>query len=239
VWGIRGGPSAATTFGNVMHNTIRQFIAAMRKGLRFSFDEVVTTFRREWTSAGFEDRHQEELYLGDGIEQLRTFHASCLTAAANVVGQERRFTIHCENGVDLTGRMDQINRIAPGEVEIIDYKTGKPKSEAHAAKDLQLSVYALAAREVLDVTPVRLIYYNLQTNECVSASRDAKQLQEVRGTIQEVAGDIRAREFPARPGFVCKNCEFRFVCPAHESGLARSATLDSAEREAIRSSLHE
>ena len=238
VWGIRGGPSAATTFGNVMHNTIRQFIAALRKGLRFSFEEVVTVFRREWTSAGFEDRHQEELYLSDGIEQLRAFHASCLTATANVAGQERRFTIHCENGVDLTGRMDQINRIAPGEVEIIDYKTGKPKSETHAAKDLQLSVYALAAREVLDVTPVRLIYYNLQTNECVSASRDAKQLQEVRGTIQEVAADIRAREFPAHPGFVCKNCEFRFICPAHESGLARcSTTPNTAEQEAIRSSL--
>lgn len=237
VWGIRGGPSAATTFGNVMHNTIRQFIAALRKGLRFGFDEVAAVFRREWTSAGFEDRHQEELYLSDGIEQLRAFHASSLAAPARVVGQERRFTIHCENGVELIGRMDQINRLAAGEVEIIDYKTGKPKTEAHAAKDLQLSVYALAAQEVLDVTPVRLIYYNLQTNECVSASRDAKQLQEVRGTIQEVAADIRAREFPARPGFVCKNCEFRFLCPAHESRLAQGETAGSAEREAFRSSL--
>lgn len=229
VWGLRGGPSAATTFGNVMHNTIRQFIAALRKGLRFSFEEVVSIFRREWTSAGFEDRHQEELYLSDGIEQLRAFHGSCLAASTNVAGQEKRFTIHCEHGVDLIGRMDQINRIAAGEVEIIDYKTGKPKTEAHAAKDLQLSVYALAAHEVLDVTPVRLIYYNLQTNECVSASRDAKQLQEVRGTIQEVAGDIRAREFPARPGFVCKNCEFRFVCPAHE-GASRTRSGGSEKQ---------
>ncbi len=205
-----------------MHNTIRQVIAALRKGLRFGFDEVVTIFRREWTSAGFEDRHQEELYLSDGIEQLRAFHASSLAAPAHVVGQERRFTIHCENGVQLTGRMDQINRIAAGEVEIIDYKTGKPKLETHAEKDLQLSVYALAAREVLDVNPVRLIYYNLQTNQCVSASRDEKRLQEVRGTIQEVAFDIRAREFPPRPGYVCKNCEFRFLCPAHESRSKRS-----------------
>ena len=94
-------------------------------------------------------------------------------------------------------------------MEIVDYKTGKPKTETHADKDLQLSVYALAAREELDVKPVRLVYYNLQNNECVSATRDEKQLKEVRGTIQEVAADIRAREFPARPGFICKTCEFR------------------------------
>jgi DNA helicase II / ATP-dependent DNA helicase PcrA len=224
VWGIRSGPAAATTFGNVMHNTIRQLIAALRKGLRLSFEELVGIFRREWTSAGFEDRHQEELYLNDGIEQLRAFHTTALASSAHVVGQEKRFVIKCENGIELIGRMDQINRVAPGEVEIIDYKTGKPKTEMHAQKDLQLSVYALAAREVLDVKPVRLIYYNLQDNSCVFASREEKQLQELHGTIQEVGADIRAREFPARPGFVCKHCEYRFLCPAQESKSMQSET---------------
>jgi CRISPR/Cas system-associated exonuclease Cas4 (RecB family) len=84
-----------------------------------------------------------------------------------------------------------------------------------------------------------LIYYNLQNNQCVSAARDEKQLQEVRGTIQEVACDIRAREFPARPGYICKNCEFRFLCPAHESRMARDQTSDDAERSAVRASLQQ
>jgi DNA helicase II / ATP-dependent DNA helicase PcrA len=229
VWGIRSGPSAATTFGNVMHVTIRQFIAALRKGVRLEFDEVAAIFRREWTSAGFEDRHQEDLYLHDGMEQLRAFHASTLAAPPHVIGLEKRFTLHCDNGVELIGRMDQINRIAAGEVEIIDYKTGKPKSESHADKDVQLSIYALAAREVLDVNPVRLIYYNLQNNECVSASREEKQLKEVRDTIQEVASDIRARDFPARPGFICKYCEYRSLCPTQESAAALRDRAESAE----------
>jgi DNA helicase II / ATP-dependent DNA helicase PcrA len=220
-----------------MHNTIRQFIAALRKGLRLSFEEVVTIFRREWTSAGFEDRHQEELYLNDGIEQLRAFHTSALNTPAHVTAQEKRFTIKCDNGIELVGRMDQVNRVAPGEVEIIDYKTGKPKSETHAQKDLQLSVYALAAREVLDVKPVRLIYYNLEDNSCVVGSREEKQLQELHGTIQEVAFDIRAREFPARPGYICKYCEFRFLCPAQESRSVQIENDKPAEQEAVRSSL--
>ena len=60
VWGIPGGPHAATTFGNVMHTTIKQFMAALRKGQRLTFEEVAMIFRREWTSAGFEDSYQEE-----------------------------------------------------------------------------------------------------------------------------------------------------------------------------------
>ena len=49
-----------------------------------------------------------------------------------------------------------------------------------AAKDLQLGVYALAAREVLDLDPVRLVFYNLMTNEAVASTRDAKALKETK-----------------------------------------------------------
>jgi RecB family exonuclease len=199
-----------------MHTTIRQFIGALRKGLRLGFEEVAAIFRREWTSAGFEDRHQEELYLAEGIAQLQAFYESNIASIAHVIAQEKAFVLHCDNGVELIGRMDQINRIAPGEVEIIDYKTAKPKSESQAQKDLQLSIYALAARELLEVDPVRLVYYNLQDNRCVAASRDQSQLQQLRATIQRVASDIRAGEFPARPGFICKNCEYSPLCPTQE-----------------------
>jgi RecB family exonuclease len=219
VWGIPGGPRAATTFGNVMHTTIKQFIEALRKGRRLPFEEVETIFRREWSSAGFEDDYQEECYQRDGIEQLRAFYASCLDSPPDVIAQEKRFALELENNVQITGRIDQINRLGPGEVEVVDYKTGRPKTALHARNDLQLGIYALAAREDLEVEPARLVYYNLQNNECVATTRDEKQIAELRGTIQEVAADIRAREFPALPGFQCKTCEYRFICPTQEPRL--------------------
>jgi DNA helicase-2/ATP-dependent DNA helicase PcrA len=217
VWGIAAGPRAATTFGNVMHTTIKQFIEALRKGRELPFEDVEAIFRREWSSAGFEDSYQEECYQRDGIEQLRAFHASCLASPPDVFAQEKRFTLELDNNVQVTGRMDQVNRVAKGEAEIVDYKTGRPKTEAHARNDLQLGIYALASREELGLEPVRLVYYNLQTDERVVATRADKQLQEVRGAIEEVAADIRAREFPARPGFQCQTCEYRFLCPAQEA----------------------
>jgi len=216
VWGLRGGPAAAMTFGNVMHTTIKQFIASLRKGLRPPFEDVADIFRREWISAGFEDSCQEECYQRDGMEQLRAFHATCLDAPQDIFAQEKPFTLELENNVRVTGRLDQVNRAGPGAVEIVDYKTGKPKTETDARKDVQLSVYALAVREELELEPVRLVYYNLQTNQSVVAQRDEKQLRLVRGLIQEIAADIRAREFDPTPGHLCKSCEFRFLCPTHE-----------------------
>ena len=97
-----------------------------------------------------------------------------------------------DNNVVLTGRMDQVNCLAHGEEEIVDYKTGKPQNEGRAKKDVQLSVYALAAREVFDWNPVRLTLYFLRTNRAVSTTRDDKNLNKVRSEIQEAAADIRA-----------------------------------------------
>ncbi len=235
VWGLRGGPGAAMTFGNVMHTTIREFLGALRKGRPLPpFEEVETIFRREWSSAGFEDRYQEECYLKDGLEQLRAFHAACVAAPPDIVAQEKAFALELENNVQVTGRIDQINRVsgdagdamvgrlgrpdASAEVEIVDYKTGRPKTEEKARKDLQLGIYALAAREALELNAQRMVYHSLQNNERVIGTRDAKQLADVRNTIQEVAADIRAREFPPTPGYHCKDCDYWSLCPAQEAG---------------------
>jgi DNA helicase-2/ATP-dependent DNA helicase PcrA len=223
-WGLRGGPAAAISFGSVMHNTIKYFIGELAKGRALPFEEVEKKFELEWTSAGFEDEYQEQEYKKDGLTQLRAFHASTLTSPPGVIAQEKAFELPLENNVVLTGRMDQVNRIAVGEEEIVDYKTGKPRDEDKARKDLQLSVYALAAREVFDWNPARLTFYNLQTNQAVSATRDDKKLNKVRSEIQEAAADIRAGKFPPKPGFWCKFCDFESICPAREQGAAASAS---------------
>jgi hypothetical protein len=41
-------------------------------------------------------------------------------------------------------------------------------------------------------------------------------LAETKSTIADVASQIRAREFPVKPGFGCKYCDYKTLCPAHE-----------------------
>jgi DNA helicase-2/ATP-dependent DNA helicase PcrA len=212
------------SFGSVMHNTIKYLVGEIAKGHALPFEEVEKKFELEWTSAGFEDDYQEQEYKKDGLAQLRSFHATTLAAPPEVIAQEKPFELPMENNIVLTGRMDQVNRIGTNEEEIVDYKTGKPKDDDKAKKDLQLSVYALAAREVFDWNPTRLTFYNLQTNQAVSSTRDDKKLNKVRAEIQEAAADIRAGEFPPKPGFFCKFCDYESICPAREQGTAASAS---------------
>jgi ATP-dependent DNA helicase UvrD/PcrA len=230
LWSVRGGPHAAMTFGNVMHTTIKEFVAEVRKRGRVPLEEVLAIYEREWSSAGFADDYQEQEYRKAGREQLEAFHESYSATPADVLYQEKPFELALENEVIVTGRIDQVNRIGKGAAEIVDYKTGKPRDAKKANDDLQLSIYALAAREVLELEPKRLVLYNLMSNEAVATSRDAKSLAAAKQKIGEVADQIRAGEFSAKPGFGCRYCDFKPLCPAHEQLISIRPPIEHAKR---------
>jgi DNA helicase II / ATP-dependent DNA helicase PcrA len=219
LWSLKEGPAASLSFGAVMHTTVRRFIDQFRKGVKLPFEEVVRVFETEWTSAGYEDEYQESEYKKDGIEQLRVFHADFLANPPEVLEQEKSFELPLENNVIINGRIDQINSLGKKDVEIIDYKTGKSRKEADARRDLQLSIYAIAAKEILELNPVRLAFHYLQNNQVQSTTRTDKQLDEAQKVVQEAAADIRAAEFSPKRGFACRGCAYKPVCPAYEESL--------------------
>jgi DNA helicase II / ATP-dependent DNA helicase PcrA len=218
-WSLKEGPAATLSFGAVMHTTVRRFIDQFRKGVKLPFEEVVRVFETEWTSAGYEDEYQESEYKKDGIEQLRVFHAEFLANPPEVVEQEKSFELPLENNVIINGRIDQINSLGKKDVEIVDYKTGKSRKEADARRDLQLSIYAIAAKEILELNPVRLAFHYLQNNQVQATTRTDKQLDDAQKVVQEAAADIRAGEFSPKRGFACRGCAYKPVCPAYEESL--------------------
>ena len=222
VWFIEGEAKATWTFGRVIHSTIRRSVAELKKGHKLPFAEVERIYETEWSAIGYEDDYQEEEYKKDGLEQLRTFYQGLLAEEVEILEQEKGFELDLENNVVVKGRIDQINSLGRKDVEIVDYKTGKAKKDSEANKDLQLSIYAIAAKEIFELNPVRLVFHYLQDNKRQTTTRSPKQLAEAQKTVQEVAAEIRAGQFEAKPGFQCRACAYRPICPAHEEELAAS-----------------
>jgi DNA helicase-2/ATP-dependent DNA helicase PcrA len=211
---IPTGPQPALTFGNIMHQCVRHYFELRKKG-EAHFEDLEDFYLRSWKDAGFEDEYQEQAYKKAGLEQLREFVKKQEKNAVLPLGMETHFALDLGD-VTLEGRIDQINPLEDRAVELVDYKTGRPPSQRDADQSLQLSVYALAAREQMKLTPARLTFYSLTNNAPVSTVRTQKDLEEVRAQVREVAEQIRQQWFPPKPGFVCKYCDYVMVCPAHE-----------------------
>jgi DNA helicase-2/ATP-dependent DNA helicase PcrA len=220
LWSLQEGAKATLTFGRVIHGTIRRMMAELKKGNRLPFDEVQRIYETEWSTVGYEDDYQQGEYKKDGLEQLRIFHQAMLDQPLLVLELEKNFELPVENDVILKGRIDQINSLGRSDVEIVDYKTGAPGKDSDARKNLQLSVYAIAAKEIFELNPVRLVFHYLQNNQRQETTRNPKQLDEALKIVQEVAADIRASNFPAKEAFICRSCAYRPICPAHEERLS-------------------
>jgi ATP-dependent DNA helicase UvrD/PcrA len=212
-------PQAALTFGNIMHQSVRHYFKLRKKG-KVSFDNLSQFYLGSWKNVGFEDAYQEETYRKSGLSQLSEFteRHNSIPIDAESVSMEVHFEITMQDVV-LEGRIDQISTVEPGDpakVQLVDYKTGRPRSQKDADKSLQLSVYALAARRRMGLDPQSLVFYNLTNNQPVASVRTQKELEAVQQKIMSVAEEIRRMIFPPTPGFVCKYCEFVPICPAHE-----------------------
>jgi DNA helicase II / ATP-dependent DNA helicase PcrA len=216
---IPTAPQAALTFGNLMHRSIRHYFELRRKSPP-PFSEVEAFYLDRWKSVGFDDDYQEETYRKAGLDQLRAFveRQNATPLDCRNIQMEQAFRMDFEE-MTLEGRIDQVTLLEPVReraVELIDYKTGRPRTEKDAQKSLQLSVYALAAKKALHLNPARMTFYNLTNNEPVSTVRTPEDLEEAIGKAREVAIQVRDGRFDPTPGFVCRWCEFIPVCPEHE-----------------------
>ncbi len=212
---LSAGPSAALTVGAVLHECVKQFFAWKKTESKFPVERLEQWLDQRWRSVGFEDEYQERRYRADALDQLRRFYAKHIDQGVEVLEQEKDFEFRLGD-VTLIGRIDQMNGESGGRVELIDYKTGRPKEQRDAEKSLQLSVYALACREFFHRPPATLSFYNLVNGEKVSTERSATQLELDRAHIQEIAVDIRRRIFPPVKSFFCGYCEYFSICPAWE-----------------------
>jgi RecB family exonuclease len=101
-------------------------------------------------------------------------------------------------------------------VVITDYKTGRPKSQEDADESLQLTLYALAARETWGYEPERLVFHNLEGNAAVVTQRTTIELEEAKLKVEDIAACIAEGKFEAKAGMHCNFCAYRFLCPKTE-----------------------
>jgi DNA helicase-2/ATP-dependent DNA helicase PcrA len=215
-WNLPRDVAAALHYGAAMHRVLHTFYDAQRYGRALADDDLIELFRADLAAAGIADRYQYELYLRQGTAQLRQFFEVARSAPPpEVMETEHRFELQVGSS-KLTGRVDRMDRTGPDTIAIVDYKTGKPCSQEDADESLQLSLYALAARETLGKNADRLVLYNLENNTAVCTTRSDAELEEAKLRVQKVADGIARGEFPANPKYHCAFCPYRNLCPATE-----------------------
>ncbi|MGZ4816853.1 MAG: ATP-dependent helicase [Terriglobales bacterium] len=218
-WNIPGESAPALHFGNAVHTALKAYNDAVQAGRPLKIEDFLKVFTTQMEISPFDDAHQKQLYLEQGLRQLEDFYyLRNIESVPHVLATEKVFSL-IVGGVKVVGRIDFAARTPKGGVAIVDYKTGRAKDEEEAERSLQFSIYALAVQQEWNELPERIAFYNLETNAPAETSRTADQLTDTRAKIQEVAQAIQAGKFRPRTGFHCNWCGYRELCPVQEEPL--------------------
>ena len=223
-------------FGIVVHQVLERYHADGGGTL----EQMLALLDAGWRRAGFGESERDRELFDKARDALTRYHARLGgEGASQPVWFERQFDFRL-GPHHLRGRVDRVDRVggaavpatdvdrtaggsragvefAAGDYELIDYKTSRPKTAEQLHDDIQLSLYALAAREDWGLESSQQAYYYVLDDLKVPVARDERDAQWVTGVVLEVGEGILAQEFDPTPSrSACSICDYRIVCPAAE-----------------------
>jgi len=231
VFRIPQEPTIHQRFGIVVHQVLERFHARSGSGggsgsasgwgsgeaVSGSLPELLGLLDASWRRGGFGESEEERQLRGKAAAALTQYHTRFQSSESEPMWFERAFSFKLGPHL-LRGRVDRVDRLPGGEYELIDYKTGRPKSPTQLVDDVQLSLYAVGAREAWRLDSSQQAYYYVLDDQKVAVPEDRRDrfdwIQEV---AMGVADGIMSQGFEPTPSFAaCSMCDYRLVCPAAE-----------------------
>ncbi|HZO09414.1 MAG TPA: ATP-dependent DNA helicase, partial [Myxococcota bacterium] len=213
VFRIPSEPTINQRFGILVHQVLERYHAPdAGQGL----PELLGLLEAGWRRGGFGDSEEERQLRAKATQALVRYHDRFREEGGEPVWFERSFQFKLGPHV-LRGRVDRVDRLPDGGYELIDYKTGRPKSAAQLREDVQLTLYAVGAREAWHLEAPSQSYYYVLDDQKVPVERSEEDRDWITDTVMEVGEGIQSQGFEPTPSFsACSMCDYRIACPAAE-----------------------
>ena len=213
--------TASLSFGTSIHNTLRDIYARHSKKEIVSKQILLQLLSFYWQHAGYENKRHEEQMKKQGEQYLSEYFDTLYSKKTIIGALELPFVLPIGNSqrqIKIGGKIDRVDILPDGKIEIIDYKTGKMSTKKEIDANLQLSMYALAASEIQGspfgkkAEDIILTMYYFDTKTSLSTTRSKEQLDGEKAKILSVASQIEMSDFICSGTQLCSRCEYSMFC---------------------------
>lgn len=218
VYKIPSSPSPAQSFGNSFHLTMKNFYEMVQKKQKPDKDMLYKILEENWIKEGYLEKSHERSSFNKAKKFLNYYLENYFDPKVTPLSLEQKFTVRIDNLL-IGGKIDRVDLFAD-KLRIIDYKTGSHSlTQREADRDLQLSIYALAATSIKDypfknINPekIELMLYYFEDPKIVVTSRTRKQLEEAKKIILDYKKQIEESDFKCSKSILCRSCEYKLFC---------------------------
>ena len=225
------------SFGNTMHLTLQRFyervqdLNAMKQDSLFGLPaevsvssnikvpplkELLDLYEKNWIGDWFESKRQREDYYAKGKEVLKQYYASNDNQWTIPVALEKYFKIPIGRYI-VHGKIDRVDSLPDGMLEIIDYKTGKSKEKVVGSDKDQLLIYQIAASTLTEYVNIgkvdQLTYYYLNDDLKISFIGSDKDIEVIKKKIIDTLDAMHEQDWHTitRETHSCRECESGLV----------------------------
>lgn len=205
-------------YGKQVHNLINIIHKEYERSKKIPTDRQITDLV---------DKHFYLRYAA--TKQAATLREACIKSLQNyvklgskhflrAVKTEQNFEMDFEEKALISGSIDLLQRIDGNDniLEIIDFKTGKPKSNFEEKYTHQVVLYAIAAREALlkDINKAYLHYIDTENIKPVEIDITTEKIKQTRQKLSDAISGITKNSFSRNPEKgLCGSCDWCHICP--------------------------
>lgn len=231
-------PGPALAFGSALHLALErtyQVIADRKIAGRFPEAELVAAWKDAWR----EERPGDLAVFEEGLAILKAYaRAHAMVDHESVLAIEQEFLLPVGR-FQVLGYIDRVDRVDAETIRIVDYKSNRVVfTRDEVDHDLQLSIYAMAARALWPwAKNVQLAFYLLRHGFYMEAERSDESLAAAREYIELLGEQTEsAAEFLPRISELCVYCDHAQECPAYHRALLGQVDLvcrDESDLDAV------
>lgn len=176
-------------------------------------DRLIALWHEAFIVDTYATRLEADFARKRGENLMRQYYLWWSVVPRKVFAVEKSFSMDVA-GLPFSGRLDRIEE-TPDGIIIMDYKTGAPCTQDEADADLQLSLYAMAAKKLYEKPCAGLQLLFLSEEGVIEriTARSAGQLKDAEIQIRLIRERLEAKDFRPTPSIhACKRCPYRGIC---------------------------
>ncbi len=215
--------------GKRVHETLEMLYSDLKRQKVNSASDLRTYYEDRWEKKYSDDvrivkkGYCSENYLGMGRKYIADYYKKNFPfTSSTTVSLEQKVNLKLD-GHSIVGYIDRLAICGQDSAyEIHDYKTsGSLPPQAVLKRDEQLSLYALAVRNMYDdAKNIRVVWHYLAFNKEFGYLRSEKELEDVAKSLIRKIGIIedavKEGDFLPNASALCSWCEYQEICPIHK-----------------------